>query len=59
MIDFITKFLKLKDFMTLMMYDLIVVVVNRLIKYIYFILFKEMYDTEQFGYFYINKIIQY
>ena len=34
-------------------------VVNKLIKYAHFISFKKIYDTKQFKYFYINKVIQY
>ena len=45
-IDFITKLPKSKDSMTSMMYDLIIIVVNRLTKYTHFILFKETYDAE-------------
>ena len=35
------------------------VVVDRLIKYICFILFKKTFDAEQLEYLFINKIIRY
>ena len=57
--DFIIKFLKSKDFTTTMVYNSIIVVVDKLIKYIHFILFIEMYNIEQLRHFYIDKIIRY
>ena len=55
--DFITKLLKSKDPIILIMYNSIIIVVDRLIKYIYFIPLKEMYDVEQLRYLYIDRII--
>ena len=55
--DFITKLLKSKDPTTSVIYNSIIVVVNKLIKYIHFILFQEIYNAEQLSYFYINKIV--
>ena len=57
--DFITKFLKLVELITKIKYNLIIIVVDRLIKYIYFILFKKTFDIEQLEYLFINKIIKY
>ena len=58
-IDFIIKLLKLKekDSITKIFYNSIMVVVNKLIKYVYFILFKKTFDTKQLQYFFINWII--
>ena len=52
--DFIIKLLKSKDLMTKIFYDLIMIVVDKLIKYFYFVLFKKIFNTEQLGYFFID-----
>ena len=57
--DFITKFSKLVEPTTKIKYNLIMIVVDRLIKYIYFILFKKTFDAEQLGYLFVDKIIKY
>ena len=44
--DFITKLLKLLEPTTKTKYNLIMIVVDRLIKYTYFILFKKTFDAE-------------
>ena len=44
--DFIVKLLKLKDPTTKEEYDIILVLVDRLTKYLYLILFKEKYTAE-------------
>ena len=40
--DFIIKLLKSKNSTTKMIYDLIIIVINKLLKYIHFILFKKI-----------------
>ena len=44
--DFITKLLKLKNSTTKIFYNLIMVVINKLIKYFHFISFKENFNTK-------------
>ena len=44
--DFITKFSKSTEPTIKTKYNSIIIVVDRLIKYIYFILFKETFDAE-------------
>ena len=44
--DFITKLLKSKDLITIEVYDAIIVIIDRLIKYIIILPFKEKYNTE-------------
>ena len=57
--NFITKFLKLVEPTTKTKYNLIIIIVDRLIKYIYFILFKKTFDAEQLGHLFVDKIIKY
>ena len=52
--DFIIKLLKSKDPTMEIFYDSIMVVVDKLTKYFYFIFFKETFDAEQLRYFFIN-----
>ena len=56
-IDFIIKLMKSKDLLTKFLYDVIVAVVSRLLKYIHFILFKITLDVEQLKRFFIGQII--
>ena len=44
--DFIVKLSKSENINTNMKYDRILVVINKLIKYIYFILCKEVFETK-------------
>ena len=44
--DFITKLLKFKDLIIVEIYDTIIIIVDRLIKYIIILSFKEKYSTE-------------
>ena len=44
--DFITKLLKSKDLITTEVYDAIIVIVDRLTKYVIMLPFKEKYNTE-------------
>ena len=57
--DFIIKFSKLVEPTTKIKYNLIIIVVDRLTKYIYFILFKKTFDAEQLEYLFVDKIIKY
>jgi len=45
--DFIIKLLSLSDYITEEVYDLILIIIDRLTKYTYFILYKEIYTAEQ------------
>ena len=51
---FIILLLKSKNPTTKILYDSIIVVINKFKKYIYFILFKKTFDTEQLKYLFIN-----
>ena len=44
--DFIIKLLKFKDLIIIEVYDTIIVIVNRLIKYVIILPFKEKYNTK-------------
>ena len=57
--DFITKFLKSKDLTTAIIYDSIIIVIDKLIKYTHFISFIKTYNVEPLRHLYINKIIKY
>ena len=52
--DFITKLPKSKDPATRIFYDSIIVVINELTRYIHFISFKEVFDTKQLKYCFID-----
>ena len=45
--DFITKLLKSKDFTMEILYDLMIIVINRLTKYVHFVFFKEIFNIKQ------------
>ena len=53
--DFITKLLKSKDFTTKVFYNSIMVVVDKLTKYIHFIFFQKIFDAEQLKHLFINQ----
>ena len=57
--NFITKFSKLVEPTIKIKYNSIIIVVDKLIKYIYFILFKKTFDAEQLEYLFVDKIIKY
>ena len=57
--DFIIKFLKFKNPTTAIIYNSIMVVINKLIKYVHYIPSIKTYNTKQLKHFYINKIIKY
>ena len=55
--NFIIKLLKSKDSTTKIMYNSIMVVINKLIKHVCFINFKEIFDAKQLRHFFIDWII--
>ena len=57
--DFIIKLLKSKDLTIKNAFDFILVIVNRLTKYFYIIVFKKTYIAEQLGYIVLNRLIKY
>ena len=57
--DFIVKLLKLKDPITKEEYDVILVLVDRLTKYLHLIPFKEKYTAEQLGFIILDRLIRY
>ena len=52
--DFIIKLLKTKDSTTRIVYKLIMVVISKLIKYVYFISFNKISNVKQLKLFFIN-----
>jgi hypothetical protein len=56
-LDFIVKLLLLKEVLTGVIYDLILVVTDRLIKYAYFISYKEGSTIEELAYTFNRNII--
>jgi hypothetical protein len=56
-LDFIVKLPLSKEIFTGVTYDLILVIINRLIKYAYFILYKEGLTTEELVYAFNRNII--
>ena len=57
--DFIIKLLKLKDLVIKDVFDLILIIVNRLTKYLYIITFKKTYITKQLKHIILNRFIKY
>ena len=57
--DFITKLPKSKDLTTRVLYNSIMVVINRLTKYLHFIAFKETFNAEQLKQLFIDRTIWY
>ena len=58
-IDFIIKLLSSSDYITEEVYDLILIIVDRLTKYTYFILYKETYTAEQLARIVIDRLVRY
>ena len=50
--------LKLKDFTTEKSYDLIMIIINKLIKYFIIILFYELYTVEQLSFIFLDWLIR-
>ena len=57
--DFIIKLLKLRDLATEIAYNSILVIVDRLTKYLYFILCKETITAEKLRYLVLDRLIRY
>jgi hypothetical protein len=56
-LNFIVKLLPLKEILTRIIYDLILVIINRLIKYAHFISYKEGLTAEELAYTFNKNII--
>ena len=57
--NFITKLLKLIDFIIKKKYNSILIIINKFIKYFHIILFKKQYNAEQLKFIILNRFIQY
>ena len=57
--DFITKLPKSKNLTTKILYNSIMVVVNKLTKYTHFIPFKETFNTKQLKHLFLDRIVRY
>ena len=57
--NFIIKLLTWKNFIIEEIYDLILIIIDRLIKYAYLISFKEIYIVKQLKFVILNKLIKY
>ena len=55
--DFIIKFPKLEDISTDIKYDSIIIIINKLTKYTYFILYMELFKTKQITQIILDRII--
>ena len=57
--DFIIKFPKSEDLVINIKYDNILVIVNKLIKYTYLILYNEKFTAKQITQIVLDRVIQY
>ena len=57
--NFIIKLSKSVDFIIKKKYDLILIIINKLIKYFYIILFKKQYNAKQLKFLILNRLIRY
>ncbi len=57
--NFIIKLLKLTNLATRDRYDSILIIINKLIKYLHIIACKEKFIVEQLRYIILNRLIQY
>ena len=57
--NFIIKLLKLRNSITCVKYDLILVIIDCFIKYSHLILFKKKYTTKQLNFIVLNGLIRY
>ena len=57
--NFIIKLLKSKNSTNEKTYDVILVMINRLIKYCHIIFFKKIYNVKQLKYVVLNRLIRY
>ena len=58
-INFVTKLLKLINFVIKEIYNSILIITDQLIKYFYMILFKKQYNAKQLKFLILNRLIQY
>ena len=56
--NFIIKLLKFKDLIITEVYDTIIVIMNKLIKYVIILPFKEKYNTEQLVFLLLDRLIR-
>jgi len=56
--DFIIKLLKSRDLVTKDIFNSIIVIIDKLIKYTIIIPYKETYKVDQLGYILLNKLIR-
>ncbi len=56
--DFIVKLLKSRDLVTGDIFDLIIVIIDKLIKYTILIPYKETYKVNQLGYILLDRLIR-
>ena len=56
--DFITKLLKSKDLTTTEVYNAIIVIIDRLIKYVIILPFKEKYNAKQLAFLLLDRLIR-
>ena len=56
-IDFIIKFLKLRDPITNIQFNFILVIINKFTKYALIILFYKNYLAKQLGYIILDKLV--
>ncbi len=56
--DFIIKLLKLRDLVIKDVFNLIIIIINKLIKYAIMIPYKETYKVDQLGYILLDKLIR-
>ena len=57
--NFIIKLSESEELVTGVIYDSILVIVDRLIKYSHLISFKELYSADQLGFIVLNRLIRY
>ncbi len=57
--DFIVKLPKSKDLVLGVQHDSILVIVDRLTKYLYFIPYSESINAEQLGYLVLDRLVRY
>jgi hypothetical protein len=56
-LDFITKLSLFKELMTEVIYDFIIVVTNRLTKYVYFISYFESFSAKDLAYMFYKYVV--
>jgi len=56
--DFVIKLLKLKDLISVEVFDLIIVIYDKLSKYTLIILVKEIYKVDQIAFILLDRLIR-